>query len=96
MMCDSSPDSYRSCDCDVCTEADDLAEDMMTRAIAESMANKGNLATIRSWRSDVAAKRLASAFRALGFHVEPSPIGGYYAIGSIDAGRPRWQVEILP
>ena len=78
------------------SDDDGVSWGLATRAIAESMANKGNLATIRSWRSDVAAKQIASIFRATGFHVEPSPIGGYYAIGPIDVGRPMWQVEILP
>ena len=88
-MCDSSPDSYRSCDCDVCTEADDLAEDMMTRAIAESMA-KGQAAILRP-TTCVSAMRLASAFRALGFSVGPGAKGGYIA-----TSRTAWQVEILP
>ena len=89
MICDNIPDSYRSCDCDVCVEADDPAEDMMTRAIAESMA-KGQAAILHP-TTCVSAMRLASAFRALGFSVGPGAKGGYIA-----TVRTVWQVEICP
>lgn len=89
MICDNISDSYRTCDCDVCVKADDLSDDMMTNAIAESMAKGQAVVLYPSTR--VSAMRLASAFRALGFSVGPVAKGGYIATGPT-----MWQVEICP